>query len=331
MPGESGGDYDPGPWKGWDFKSARASYDASAGRSYSSLPATGKGTGPVTTKKLEDLVPRLLKTDSPSPVIIAVDVTGSMKDWPKIIFEKLPVVDLGLKDYLDKPEVSFMAIGDCYSDRYPLQVQPFGSGKDLADRVAALIPEGGGGGSLQESYDLAAVYAAHHVQMPKAVRPIFIYIGDEGLYPMVDPDKARTWARTDIEGKLKSQDALKMLRKRFSTYCIRKLYDHGTGDGMSETDKGIHKQWEEYLGPGRVAILNEPRRVVDVILGLVAYDTGNMDSFRTELTGRQTPEQVKTVMKSLKAIGTGDPLALPDPGKSVTKKSGDGKKSKALD
>jgi hypothetical protein len=325
MPGESGGDYDPGPWKGWDFKSARAAYDATAGRSYASAMSPG-GMG---SKKLEDLVPKLLKTDSPSPVIIAVDVTGSMREWPKVIFEKLPVVDLGLKDYLDKPEVSFMAIGDCYSDQYPLQVQPFGKGKDLAGNLEKLIIEGNGGGQVQESYDLAAVYATHHVQMPNAVKPIFIYIGDEGIYPHVDKDAAAKWARTDIEGWLGTKDALKMLKKRFSVYCIRKPYD-STGDAMSGTDKGIHQQWTDYLGPGRVAILSEPRRVVDVILGLVAYDTGNMDGFRTELTERQTAAQVKTVMKSLKAIGGGDPLALPDPNKSVTKKAGDSKRSKDL-
>ena len=28
------GDYDPGVWKGYDFKSARAKFDVHAGRSY---------------------------------------------------------------------------------------------------------------------------------------------------------------------------------------------------------------------------------------------------------------------------------------------------------
>ncbi|MBI4450725.1 hypothetical protein HY642_02005 [Candidatus Woesearchaeota archaeon] len=327
MGAELGGSYDPGPWKGFDYKSARAAYDATAGRGYTGTPSAKSAKSVKTPKSLDELVPASLKTDSPSPVVIAVDVTGSMKEWPKIIFEKLPLVDLGLKEYLDKPEICFMAIGDAYSDDYPLQVQPFAVGTDLVDRLKQLIPEGNGGGSKEESYDLAGVYATHNIKMAKASKPIFIFIGDEAFYPNVDHDAAEQWARVTLEGRVSSAQAIKDLQKRFSVYCIRKLYDQGSGDAMSETDKVIHKQWTDYLGADHVAILNEPRRVCDVILGVVAKETDNLAHFTQELKDRQTPEQVRTVMQTMKTLIAVH--ALPDPGKSVMRSKG-GKKSNDL-
>ena len=50
------GDWDPGPWRGYDFKSARATYDRHAGRSYDDAVKSGKN--------LDDVVQKSLSTDS---------------------------------------------------------------------------------------------------------------------------------------------------------------------------------------------------------------------------------------------------------------------------
>ncbi|MBI2672917.1 hypothetical protein HYX19_01535 [Candidatus Woesearchaeota archaeon] len=314
------GDYDPGPWKGYDFKSARAAYDAHVGRSYDDAVKT--------KKSLKDLVVNSLSTNCKSPLVIACDVTGSMGEWPATIFEKLPLLDLELKNYLDDPEVSFAAIGDAYSDDYPLQVQKFSSGKDLVARLKALIIEGRGGSQTRESYDLAALYYANNVEMPKATKPIFIFIGDEGLYETVDKDQAKDIAHVALEKRLSSKQAIEALKQKYSVYIIRKLYDGYDNDRMSATDERIQKQWESYLGADHVAILPEAKRVVDDILGIIAKETSMLDYFDKELTERQTPLQVKTVKKSLMTIH--GPRALPDPGKSVMKRDKTMAKTKSL-
>ena len=98
---------------------------------------------------------------------------------------------------------------------------------------------------------------------------------------------------------------------------------------MTDTDKKIQKQWESYLGADHVSILPEPRRVVDVILGILAKETSMVDYFVKELVERQKPDQVKTVTKALKTIH--HPARLPDPGKSVMlKDDGKSKKTKPL-
>jgi hypothetical protein len=72
-----------------------------------------------------------IETDSPNPLIIAVDVTGSMADWPFEIFDRLPLLYNTLSQYREDLTIAFAAIGDASVDRWPLQVTSFASGFDL--------------------------------------------------------------------------------------------------------------------------------------------------------------------------------------------------------
>ena len=320
------GDYDPGPWKGHNFKSARKQYDVHVGRSYKDAVASKKNP--------KDMVPGSIATDVKAPLVVACDVTGSMGESPATIFSKCPYLDLEGKEYLgDDMAISFTAVGDAYSDQYPLQVRPFVHGLDLKKNLGELVIEGGGGGQRMESYDLAALYYARNVDMPNAINPIFIFIGDEGLYDFVDKTQASTWARTTVTGRLRYKDVLKELKRKYAVYCIRQPY-HKTGtDKMSADDKVIHKQWESALGADHMAFLPNAARIVDVIFGILAKETDRIDYFKDEIKGRQTAAQVKTAMKGLKSIH-----ALPDPkaakkaksGKSMIKRDSKAKDSKSL-
>jgi len=306
------GDYDPGPWKGYDFKSARRSYDVHVGRSYDDAVSSGK--------KKNEILEKSVTTNSEYPVVIACDVTGSMGEWPATIFSKLPYLDLEGKEYLGKTmEISFAAVGDAYCDQYPLQVRPFTSGTDMKKRLEELVIEKGGGGQIMESYDLAAVYYANNAKMSKAIhKPIFIFIGDEGLYESVDKDQAKDCALVSIEGRMSAKKALENLKEKFSVYLIRKPYENSSGDGMSGVDKKIYNQWESYLGADHIAILPEAGRVVDVIFGIFAKETDRVDYFKEEIEGRQKPNQIAAAYKSLRSIHNLPP-------KNSIKKIGDGR------
>ena len=309
------GDYEPGDWKGHDFASARQDYDRYAKRSYADAQNSKKDA----TK----LVPQSMNTNSSAPLVIACDVTGSMGEWPATIFSKLPYLDLEGKQYLGPDmEISFAAIGDAYSDQYPLQVRPFTSGTDLATHLKELVIEGNGGGQARESYDLPALYFSRQVEMPGAInKPIFIYIGDEGIYDFVDKDQAKKWANTTLEGRLSSRQVMEELKDKFSVYIVRKNFGSGSGDSRNDADQAIQRQWETYLGADHV---------VDVIFGILAQETGRIDYFRDEIKGRQRPDQVTEALKSLKSIHTGLPGAplLPS-GKSVMRLPG-GNKTKPI-
>lgn len=317
------GDYNPGPWKGYDFKDAKKAYDTHVGRSYSE----------AVEKKVDatKLVTPNLETKSRSPLVIACDVTGSMGESPAVIFSKLPYLDLEGKEYLGEDmEVSFAAVGDCYSDTYPLQVTEFVKGTDMKKSLEKMVIEAGGGGSCQESYDLAALYYSKNVEMPNAVHPIFIFIGDEKFYDFVDKDSAKTYAHVDV-GRLPIAKVIKELQSKYSVYAIRQAYKKVGKNEMSDIDQEIHKQWADLLGEDHMAFLQKPDRVVDVIFGILAKETNRVDYFKEEIEGRQRPEQVEEAYDGLKTIhevvkdlhptkkGTGKSVYNTDPKAKKTK------------
>ena len=300
------GDFNPGHWKGHDFGTARKDYDRHVGRSYTdarSSPHSTRSGRRITGKRLEDLISPTLSTESTSPLVILCDETGSMGEWPATIFSKLPYLELEGQEYLGKDmEICFGAIGDAYVDKYPLQIRPFTKGVDLKARLLELVIEGGGGWQTTESYELPALYFARNVTMPKAIRPILIMIGDEQPYPFVDRAQAKQFAHVDLQERLGTEEAFKELKKKFAVYLIRKPYGESGRNEMSDVDLQIYRTWVKLLGEDYISVLPEAGRVVDVIFGILARETGRVDYFRGELEGRQEPEQVDTVYKSLRTI-----------------------------
>ena len=307
-------DYSPGDWKGHDFTAARKAYDVHVGRSYSDAKADNK--------RVQDLIPVKLTTDSPAPLVVLCDVTGSMGDWPATIFSKLPYLDNECKEYLGPDmEVSFGAMTDI-DDAYPLQVRPFHKGLELKKQLEELVIGGGAGPEgAHEAYELAALYYARNVEMPKAQHPILIFISDEHFHKFIEKSFAKT-AHIDIEKKMDVKAIFEELREKFAVYVIRKPY--------SGHDDAINKEWAEVLGDDHIAHLPSADRVVDVIFGILAKETNKIDYFKTEIEGRQRLDQVNTVYKSLKTIHALPAEVKDSGGKSVFRNPVAGKGTKRL-
>ena len=118
-----------------------------------------------------------IATNSAHPIIVAVDVTGSMANWPSEIFDRLPLLYNTLSQYKEDVEICFAAIGDAGVDRWPLQVTDFAHGYDLEQQLNLLYGEGGGG-DAPESYGLFAWWVENHVATPNASHPFLIVFGD---------------------------------------------------------------------------------------------------------------------------------------------------------
>lgn len=125
-------------------------------------------------------------------IVFALDVTGSMGDIPHLLATKeLPnFMKLLTACGVAHPQLMFTAVGDANSDRASLQVGQFESTAELMDQwLTWSFLEGGGGGTGEESYDLALYVAAQHTDMDNWVKRkkkgYLFMTGDELPYPAV--------------------------------------------------------------------------------------------------------------------------------------------------
>lgn len=292
------GDYSPAPWSAQhDFANARQAYDQHAGRSYDTAVAAGKTA--------TDLLPESLTTNSDAPLSVDCDETGSMGEWPATIFSKLPYLYHEAKtEYLGKGvEISFGAFGDANcQEKFPAQARPFGKEAELETRLKELVIEGGGGGNGGESAELLALYRANCVFMPKAVNtPVHIIITDEKPFQQVSKaDAARVHVKLQ-KPMISTEEIFEALKIKYSVYLILKPYEPNASDDNA-MNREVRACWRKYIDDDHVAYLPDPQRVMDVILGILARETGRLDYFRGEIEGRQTPAQVATTYKALTTV-----------------------------
>ena len=297
-------DYSAGPWEGHDFASARRSYDEHVGRSYEEAVDKGKAT--------KDLIAENVSTKSTSPLIFVIDQTGSMGEWPGVIYSKLPYLENEGKEYLGEDfEACFMAIGDAHhSEKYPLQVRPFAKGLELKKRLDEIVQERGGGPGLHETYELAALYIVEKLTMPNAINPITIFIGDEMPYDTISKEHAKDLVGVNTNKVLLTKDVFEKLKAKSAVYFIHKTYSTSGENGMSSSDKEVLEAWTALVGRDHICDLPAAERVVDVTFGILAKESGRISYFEHELEDRQLKDaggekKVDIVYKSLMTIHTG--------------------------
>lgn len=290
-------DYDPAGWQGHDFGAARAAYQQHVGSSYSAATAKQISAASLIEPKLTSVAQR--------PLIVVVDETGSMGEWPSTVFSKLPYLDHEVRWYLgDDAEIAFAAIGDAHNhrERYALQVQAFATGKALAEKLKNLVIEGDGGGNGGETYELAALYFLHNLEVDPAAQPIIIFIGDEPCFNSISVEDAKRWSQVTLTRSIDTRTVFQQLRQKASVYFIHKPYGSGGGSDNSGYTLDVRNGWTTLVGADHIAPLGDPNRVVDVIFGILAAEVDRVDDFREEIEGRQKPGQVNAVYKSLATI-----------------------------
>lgn len=248
---------------------------------------------------LVDPYGKVISTRSPNPIVVAVDVTGSMSHWPFEIFDRLPLLYQTLSQYREDVEISFVAIGDAVSDQYPLQVCDFAKGIGLEDQLNAVYGEGGGGGTVRESYELFAHFMLHNVRAPNARRPFLILYGDEGFYSQVDSGQVRHYLGGNVdEAGADSVRLWQAVSESWNVFHLRKPYGRGH-------DKGIEDQWAEAIGRERILSLSGPERAVDLALGLIARSWGHYDDFTENMSARQSDAQVRELGDRIRGVEAG--------------------------
>ncbi len=188
--------------------------------------------------------------EHPDSLAIAVlfDVTGSMGTVPRVLQTKLPNL-LGLlmrKGYVEHPQIMFGAVGDATCDRAPLQIGQFESDNRMDDDLGKILLEGGGGGQMTESYELAMYFMARHTSIDcfekRGRRGYLFMIGDEFAYPAVDRRLVSKVIGDRIGEDIRTEDIMAELRRMYEVYFI--IPDGGYHSG----DSRLREYWRRLLG-----------------------------------------------------------------------------------
>jgi hypothetical protein len=166
--------------------------------------------------------------EHPTSLAISVlfDVTGSMGGVPRVLQSKLPDL-FGLllrKNYTAHPQILFGAVGDATCDRVPLQLGQFESDNRMDEHLGNILLEGGGGGQMTESYELALYAMARHTALDchekRGRRGYLFLIGDEMPYGKVKAREVQAVLGERIERDIPVPEILAELRRTFHVFYI---------------------------------------------------------------------------------------------------------------
>lgn len=185
------------------------------------------------------------------PVILALDVTGSMGHIPHdLIKEGLPKLMGGLIQKGADVSLLFLGVGDHECDRAPLQVGQFESGDAELDLwLTRTYLEGGGGGNAGESYLLAWHFANNFVSTDawekRGQKPFLFTVGDEPNLKNLPAS-----ALSEIYGKsLESTSAAALLAAAQEKFHVYHLHVTHTSGG-----KYSLKGWKDALGENCIEV-----------------------------------------------------------------------------
>jgi len=239
-----------------------------------------------------------LVCDAKTPIVISIDVTGSMGDWSKIIYDKLPMFygQLIMKNYCEDPSLSFAAVGDLNCDEAPIQVTPFSQGAAIDSVLAKIWLEGGGGGQNYESYEMAAYFYGTRCEFTVASKGYAFFTGDEGFYPAIIKQDLEKFLGEKAKAPISTETAFQGLQKFFTVFYLHKPYYD------PEIDKNLTAKWKKLIGEENVLHLQDPKSVVDIMLGAISISSGsrNLQTYIQDMRERgQTEDRIHEVSNAL--------------------------------
>ncbi len=205
------------------------------------------------------------------PVILALDVTGSMGEAAVEVAKKLNIIMTKLYDKVADIEFMIMGIGDLECDRYPIQASQFESDIRIAEQLDKLYFEFGGGGNSYESYTAAWYFASRHTKLDclkRGRKGIIITMGDEMLNPCL-PKIGRYAGLAMVTGDnlqeniINTRDLYDEVSQDFNVYHL------DVNHRNRWNDKEIEKSFKKYLDDShfrRVSMDTITDEIVDIII-----------------------------------------------------------------
>lgn len=204
------------------------------------------------------------------PVILALDVTGSMGQAAVEVAKKLNVIMTKLYEKITDVEFLIMGIGDLAYDNCPIQASQFESDIRIAEQLDKIYFEFGGGGNGYESYTAAWYFGSRHTKLDclnRGRKGIIITMGDEQLNPYLPLRGRRSGlieaTGDNLQSDVETNDLYNEASQKFNIYHL----DVNHGRRLDEEE--IEKSYKKYLDDThfrKVTMDSITNEIVDIII-----------------------------------------------------------------
>lgn len=210
------------------------------------------------------------------PVILALDVTGSMGSAAAEVAKKLNKVMTDLYGSVKDVEFLVMGIGDLAYDRAPIQASQFESDIRIAEQLDKIYFEAGGGGNSYESYTAAWYFGIRHTKLDcwnRGKKGIIITMGDESLNPYLPKVQLENATGDKLQADVETCDLYCEAIRQFDIYHLA-VDDRDTSYKYRPTE--VNRSWLKYLDKDhfKVASLDN---ISSTIVDIVKSASGNED------------------------------------------------------
>lgn len=158
------------------------------------------------------------------PVILGLDVTGSMGDACRETAEALGAMISDLYENYKDIEFCMMGIGDLDYDAAPIQMGQFESDVRIAKDLDKVFMEHGGGGNAFESYTAAWYMGLNHTKLDavdkQGRKGIIITMGDEPLNPYLPAEPLNEATGDHNQEDIETDTLYAEASKKFDIYHI---------------------------------------------------------------------------------------------------------------
>lgn len=234
------------------------------------------------------------------PIILALDVTGSMGQAAKDCAAKLDDIMTELYGKVKDVEFMMMGIGDLAYDQAPIQASQFESDIRILDQTSKIWFENGGGPNEWESYTAAWYFGLYRTKLDcwkRGKKGVIITMGDEMLNPYLPGKKLINFSLGDLgQNSVTSDVDTKELYaeacKKFDIFHIGVTNGNGFS-GWVKHEAGyvnrIRQSWKSVIGQNYIEGSSDdlPKLIGDIV------DRHLANAVTTEHGIQHTPEGIR--------------------------------------
>ena len=252
-----------------------------------------------------------------TPIIVALDVTGSMGILAdtiarqglgtlfESILERKPVTD---------PHLMFMAIGDANYDSSPLQVSQFEADRRIIDQLTKIYLEHGGGGNNFESYNLAWYFATFHTQhdalQKRGERGFLFTVGDEQAPEPLTIEQIRSVVGDDTQRVIPTDELLKLCEGAYHVFHI--VAEQGSHVRHGHRD-AVYESWNALLGQ-RVIPMTDHTKLAEIVVSAIQVAVGaDASAVAGSWADASTQQAVAAAVSNLAPVAAPAPAAAASP------------------